>query len=208
MASMIFMFADPTPLPTWLIVSLLRDVIGRLRGVLGFTPLAHRRAAMVVEFDRYLGRVLNRFLRLVARHEAGEIRPPVAGALPARPSRAGQAPAERKVRLRLPVARAWVPAAAGWRVNGVAGQLENLLARPDVAGILALYPQARAMFRPICHMLGIAPATVPRVAKRVSVRRASPRKRRLTRKEREAILWYPNSEGQPMKLLPKKLPRD
>ena len=34
------------------------------------------------------------------------------------------------------------------------------------------------------------------------------RRRWLTRKEREAILWYPNLEGKPMKLLPRKLPRD
>ncbi len=33
-------------------------------------------------------------------------------------------------------------------------------------------------------------------------------RRWLTRKERKAILWYPNLEGKPMKLLPKKLPRD
>ena len=32
--------------------------------------------------------------------------------------------------------------------------------------------------------------------------------KRLTRKEREAILWYPNLEGKPMKLLPRRLPRD
>ena len=32
--------------------------------------------------------------------------------------------------------------------------------------------------------------------------------KRLTRKEREAALWYPNLEGKPMKLLPRRLPRD
>ena len=30
----------------------------------------------------------------------------------------------------------------------------------------------------------------------------------LTRKEREAALWYPNLEGEPMTLLPPRLPRD
>ena len=33
-------------------------------------------------------------------------------------------------------------------------------------------------------------------------------RRWMTRKEREEVLWYPNLEGKPMKLLPKKLPRD
>ena len=34
------------------------------------------------------------------------------------------------------------------------------------------------------------------------------KRRWLTRKEREEALWYPNLEGKPMTLLPRKLPRD
>ena len=87
--------------------------------------------------------------------------------------------------------------------------METLLARPDMAGILALYPQAQAMFRPVCHMLGIVVASVPPLARRARKKRPRPaRAKRLTRREREAILWYPNSEGTPMKLLPRRLPRD
>ena len=56
-------------------------------------------------------------------------------------------------------------------------------------------------------MLGITPACIPPLPKRP--RKPRPAKpRRLTRKQREAILWYPNSEGKPMNLLPRKLPKD
>ncbi len=91
-----------------------------------------------------------------------------------------------------------------------------------MAGILALYPQAQAMFRPVCHMLGTAVASVPPLARRVrDMSQAAPLTpalsprggeggqpaRRLTRREREANVWYSNSEGKPMKLLPRRLPR-
>ena len=201
---MIFMFADPTPLPVVLIASLMRDVIARLRGVLGFGNPLHRRAAMLGPFADYAWRVLRRFERLVARHEAGTMVPPVKRVRAVRKDVARDG-----ARVRLPVQRAWVVDAAGYRAAGVAGQLENLLARPDVAGIIALYPQAARMLRPLCHMLGIAPASIPKLPKRV--RRARPvreRVKRVTRKEREAALWYPNLEGRPMRLLPRRLPRD
>ena len=200
---MMIYLTDPTPLPAWLIVSLLRDVIMRLRGVLGFGDVAHRRAAMLGPFHAYLGRVLARFERLVRRHEAGLMRPPVARAKRVREDKPG------KARVRLPMARAWVRGVVGWRSGGVCGQLETLLARPDMAGILALYPQAQAMFRPVCHMLGIAVASVPPLARRVRKPRPRPvRAKRLTRREREANVWYSNLEGKPMKLLPRRLPRD
>ncbi len=209
---MILWLTDPSPLPACLIVSLLRDVMGRLRGALGFGDATHKRAAMLAPFSAYMGRVLSRFAALVRRHEAGLMRPHAV-----RPSRAGcKAPV--RPRVRLPMARAWVRAVVGWRSGGVSGQVETLLSRPDAAGILALYPQAQAMFRPLCHMLGISPASVPALAKRVrrgagsgagAAASAGKRpRRRLTRREREAILRYPNSEGQPMKLLPRRLPRD
>ncbi len=215
---MIFMFTDPTPLPVVLIASLLRDVIARLRGVLGFGNPVHRRAAMLGPFHAYAWRVWRRFERLVARHEAGVMRPAVVRVRAARTDSGRD-----RARVRLPMQRAWVIDAVGYRAAGVASQLEYLLARPDMAGIIALYPQAARMLRPMCHMLGIAPVSVPKLAKwverRVRVRpQAAPLtphpggegvgRVRLTRREREDILWYPNSEGQPMKLLPKKLPRD
>ncbi|MCX7382234.1 MAG: hypothetical protein NT133_12615 [Alphaproteobacteria bacterium] len=202
---MIFSLTDPTPLPSWLIASLLRDVISRLLGALGFGNPSHRRAMLLAPFAAYAGRVLARFERLLARHRAGSFRL----AAP-RPDHARKPEAARKTpRLRLPRQWAWVIDVVGYRAAGMAENLQYLLSRPDAAGLLALYPQAQSMLRPLGHMLGIAPAGIPPLKRRPRKPRPQPQHpRRLTRKEREAILWYPNSEGKPMKLLPRRLPRD
>jgi hypothetical protein len=53
-------------------------------------------------------------------------------------------------------------------------------------------------------MLAIAPACIPPLPRRPRKPRPKPepKPRRLSYKEREALLWYPNLEGRPMKLLP------
>jgi hypothetical protein len=53
-------------------------------------------------------------------------------------------------------------------------------------------------------MLAIAPACIPPLPKRPRKPRPrpEPKLKRLSYKEREALLWYPNIEGRPMKLLP------
>jgi hypothetical protein len=60
-------------------------------------------------------------------------------------------------------------------------------------------------------MLGITPTALPPQPPRARKPRPkpAPKPKRLTRKQRETILWYPNMEGRPMKLLPPgRLPRD
>jgi hypothetical protein len=113
-------------------------------------------------------------------------------------------------RIRLPTRKSWLGGAIGWYGRGYALQIEHLLGEPETAALLAASPQAQRLLRPLCRMLGIVPAGVLPLPPRVRKPRPRPARKpkRLTRREREAILWYPNSEGRPMKLLPRRLPRD
>lgn len=100
------------------------------------------------------------------------------------------------------------------------------LHRVEVSAMIVACPAAQRVLRPMCPVLGIDAPRVPRLArKRRRKREAAPsvegsqpkpaeagvrggKKKRLTRKKREAALWYSNSEGKPMRLLPQRLPRD
>lgn len=190
----------------WFIAKLTRQVGWRLTG--------HKRADRAIEVQNYLGRGIRRFLRVMARLAAGEV-------FRARASRAGAPARERAVpRLRLPMEYGWV-SRLGEDVRTLAAGIGQNLNRADVSAVVAACPQAQRVLRPVCHLLGIDAPCVGRLLRRKRVRasaRPAPRPspgspgeregRRLTRREREAILWYPNLEGKPMTLLPKKLPRD
>jgi hypothetical protein len=165
-----------------------------------------RRVALIVPLWGYLTRTARRFDRLIARLAAG--RPPRA----ARPARTGRPPKSAKAaeprqpgsRPRLPRGRRWLAAALQHHGAGYASQLNHLLEDPANAALLTASPQAQRLLRPLCHILGIAPSCVPPLPPRPRKPRPKPvpKPRPLTRKQREAILWYPNSEGRPMKLLP------
>jgi hypothetical protein len=49
---------------------------------------------------------------------------------------------------------------------GYASQLNHLLAEPEAAALLAASPQAARILRPLCHLLGIRPASVPPLPRR------------------------------------------
>ncbi len=123
---------------------------------------------------------------------------------PARP----RAKTERKTpRLRLPSRKAWLASEIGWYGRNYATMLADALNMPETAALIANSPQAHRILRPLCRMLGLTIPAVPALLKRPRKPRP-PKPKRLTPKQREAILWYPNSEGKPMKLLPKRLPGD
>ena len=166
----------------------------------------HQRAAIVGPLWSYINRTAQRFARLMARFEAGTLRPHKPAA--ARPAR--EAKAERKPRLRLPTAKGWLGQDVGWYGRGYGSQLEHLLNQPETAALIASLPQAQRLLRPLCRMLGIAPACIPPLPRRPRVRKRverTPKPRKPTRKELEAILWYSNIEGRPMRLLPRKIDR-
>ncbi len=159
----------------------------------------------------YIRRTQARFIvlitRLITRLLAG---------LPARtraPRKPREKPAqtERKTpRLRLPSRRAWLAHEIGWFGRNYASGIAHTLNQPETAALIASSPQAQRLLRPLCRMLGLTVPAIPALPRRPRKPRPkpAPKPRRLTRKQREAILWYPNSEGKPMKLLPRRLPRD
>ncbi len=190
----------------WFMAKLLR--------LMGWRLVGHRHQRFAVEMHHYLNRATQRFLRVLARAAAGEV-------FRVRASRAGEVRQARATpRVRLPMEFAWV-ARLGEDVRMAAAMIGHHLNRTEVSALIAGCPQAQRVLRPMCHVLGIDAPCVAKLVRR-RVRPVAPpltpalspvggeggRRRRLTRKEREAILWYPNLEGKPMKLLPKKLPRD
>jgi hypothetical protein len=125
---------------------LCRAVAARAAAERTFAPLA-------LLLWGWLRRVAARFAATAARVEAGRLHPP-RPARPAAPRRVSP-PAPR-----LPRGFAWVlravPASAG-----IAGQLQNFLAEPDVVDLLAAAPQLARPLRPLCRMLGIRPLPPP-----------------------------------------------
>ena len=184
----------------WRVVAaLVKEYAGRANPLVPLAVLA-----------AYLERVHRRMVTLMRRLHTGTM--PRLRPRRERP-RAAAVPLEGKPpRLRLPRRHGWLAGEIGWAGRGVAAQIAYMLNQPETAALIAASPQAQRMLRPFCHMLGLCVAAVPALPKRVRAKRERPARprqpRRLTRKEREAILWYPNLEGKPMKLLPKKLPRD
>jgi hypothetical protein len=102
-------------------------------------------AARTVPLCKRLARARLRLARIMDRLAAGAARP---------------AP--------LPRGRAWLVRALGHEAAALAGQLDALLAAPEAAQLLAAARAAGHVLRPICHMLGLRPAALPRPAARPS----------------------------------------
>lgn len=155
-----------------------------------------KHVAIIVPLWGYIGRTARRFARLAARVATGR-KPRIA--------RAAQ-PRTGKPRspIRLPHSHAWLTVALKHHGAAYAAQLDHLLAQPEAAEFFAAAPQAARLLRPLCRMLGITPTVIPPLPPRPRKPRPrpAPKPKRLSRKQREAILWYPNLEGRPMKLLP------
>ncbi len=101
---------------------------------------------LVRAFTR-LHRLAARFALLVARVQAGKLRPQ-----PSRPAAGAIRTPRRKPRL--PESSAWllrlVPGTAVY-----AGQVQTLLADPETTALLEAAPQAGRILRPLCRMLAI-----------------------------------------------------
>jgi hypothetical protein len=148
----------------------------------------------------YISRTSRRFERLLARLAAG-IHPRQR----ARETPPAAEPKPRTTpRLRLPRRNAWLRSFLGYYVSGYASQIAFLLDEPETAALVAASPQAHRLLRPFFRMFGLTPACIPPLPRRPRKPRPKPepKPRRLSYKQREALLWYPNIEGKPMKLLP------
>ena len=109
-----------------------------------------------------IGHASQRCARLLVRLVAGRLRPrpPRSAAPKPEPKPAPPAPPKRKTN-GLPQRRGWLVAAIGYEAAGCASQLQALLAKPEVADLLARAPTLRRVLSPICRMLGIGPFTAP-----------------------------------------------
>ena len=125
-------------------------------------------AALTILAWTRLRRLGTRFEALMAKVRAGRL-----PAAPATRRRAEPAPRLDRVPgvprpLRLPRGFGWllrlVPETVGY-----GGQVQHLLADPEMTALLAASPQARRILRPLCHMLAIKPPPSLR-----SPRRAEP----------------------------------
>ena len=164
-------------------------------------------------FQPYAFTVYSRFARarrrlasVMARYAAGKLKTRIQA-----PRKAGPKPP-----IRLPQGRGWLHKAFAkdparlHHANAYRNQLETLLNEPEFADLVAT-PQAARILRPLCKMLGLTvpgfPALPPRKPRPPKPPKAK-KPRKLTYAEKMAILWYPNHEGKPMKLLPPRRRRN
>jgi hypothetical protein len=129
--------------------------------------------ALVHLVHRRLGEILRRIEGMVARFEAGRLRPALVKG-------AGEAAVRRPRReagVRVwPGRFAWLVRDAGWEAAGFGSQLRAVLETPEMVAFLAACPQAVRVLTPVCRMLAIETAVLrpgvlwPGVAPRVEVR--------------------------------------
>jgi hypothetical protein len=111
--------------------------------------------ALVHLVHRRLGEIVRRIEGMVARFQAGRLRP--AGVRKAAEPGVGISGGPRRaagVRL-WPVRFGWLVRAAAWEAAGVGSQLRAVLETPVMVAFLAACPQAVRVLRPVCRMLAI-----------------------------------------------------
>jgi len=130
----------------------LREIIGNHAG---------RHPASVAVFLLlwpYLNRVAKRFEALVRRVEAGRalVRSRAASLVPRVRLPQFGPPCLR--RPGLPTGFAWLIRLVPYHAACIGGQVRYLLVKPEMADLFLAAPQVARIFRPLCRMLGIAPA--------------------------------------------------
>ncbi len=129
----------------------LREIIGNHAGR---NPAS---MAIITLLWPYLNRLAKRFEALVRRVEAGAL---------AKPRPASLAPRVRVPRFGphclpkpgMPRTFAWLIRLVPYHAACIGGQVRYLLVKPEMAALFIAAPQVGRIFRPLCRMLGIAPA--------------------------------------------------
>ena len=149
------------------LVARLAKILGGLRNVvaacggrrmLGWDrrPDDPRIVPLIIPITTRIGRLMQRFERLVARLAAGW-RPnlaAVAARAPLARAGAGSAMRVRTDAIRLPSGFGWL-AQYTHGATACAGHLEALLAAPVMAELIATAPSVGRVLRPLCRMLGV-----------------------------------------------------
>ena len=127
-------------------------------------PLSPRLVPLIVPLWTRLTRTARRCERLMALLAAGRL---------PKPRRAH--PGGPRGPRALPTGRLWLIAALGHEGAGYAAQLENLLAEPAAAALLAEIPAARRLVHPIGRLLGLPACACARARRPRAPRPARPR---------------------------------
>jgi len=179
-----------TAAPQYLIsiVEHLEAILRPLRAMLnGHTQTPGPLQPLMMLIWRYLHRPVQRLQRLIEKLQAGTLTPPRPRAITPTP------PIPRAPKLRLPNHHAWLIRLIQ-RTAQLHAQLEILIARPEMAELLAAAPQAGRILRPLCRMLGIRPLPpilrLPPRPRRARPPKPAPTVARITARERRALLSY------------------
>ena len=132
----------------------------------GLAAVVARRFLRMPHLGRFTVLLCSRLSRAVPRLARALLR---SGKV--RAKRAPAARADRGVRVRapafrtaLPSGRGWLVRELGWEAAAFTSQLEALLADPAMQAALVAAPGIGRIMRPICRMLGVAPAALPQAA--------------------------------------------
>ncbi len=109
-------------------------------------------AAMILLVWQRVRRIRIQVLGLLVRFRAGLL---VVRATP-RAVTGGWSRADAGARRGLPRGLAWLLQLVPFQAACFAGQIREVLAEPEMVGLLAAAPQARRVLAPLCRMLGIA----------------------------------------------------
>jgi hypothetical protein len=126
--------------------------------------------ALVHLVHRRLGEIVRRIEGMVARFQAGRLRPAlVRGA--GEPGSGDVLRPRREAGVRIwPCRFAWLVRAAAWEAAGFGCQLRAVLETPEMVAFLAACPQAVRVLTPVCRALAIETAVLrPGVAPRADV---------------------------------------
>jgi hypothetical protein len=139
----------------------LRDAIARWGGLGLLTSV------LVLLVWRRVGEVGRRLERMMARFAAGKTMrraPRVVAGAEGWAMAAGEGAVRRKASCLWPRSFAWLVRAAAHEAAGFGLQMEAVLAHPEMVAFLQATPQAVRLLSPICGMLGIDRALLPRGA--------------------------------------------
>ena len=149
---------EPTPIPATLratapgLARQLGVILAALAALVARVFLRDpRHVALIIPLWTRLTRAARRFDRLMARLAAGT------PSKPRQPGRSGSRPVP------LPTGNGWLRLALRHEGAACATQLDHLLAAPETAALLAQFPQAARILRPICRMLGLRVLALPRI---------------------------------------------
>jgi hypothetical protein len=101
----------------------------------------------------WLGRLVQRFTALVARAEAGTLRPP-RRRVP-RPDGSPSKSPPREPQARLPKSFAWLIRVLPYEAACFGSQLQHQFSQPEMIALLEAAPQVGRILRPVCWMLAI-----------------------------------------------------